>query len=91
MANVFFDVQFGTNNPNRIVFKLYDDVVPRTAANFRELAIGCTHLSHIIQQRDMDTKDLPSTESSQISWPKEVTSQSKMVQEESQFMERNSK
>lgn len=45
MANVFFDVQFGANAPSRIVFRLYDDVVPKTTANFRELALGSTHLS----------------------------------------------
>ncbi|CAD8087859.1 unnamed protein product [Paramecium primaurelia] len=40
MANVFFDVQFGGDVTKKIVFKLYDDVVPKTAANFRELATG---------------------------------------------------
>ncbi|KAI0305342.1 cyclophilin 1 [Multifurca ochricompacta] len=42
MSNVFFDVTIG-NAPKpsgRIVFKLYDDVVPKTARNFRELATG---------------------------------------------------
>ena len=29
------------NTPrNRVVFKLYDDIVPKTARNFRELATG---------------------------------------------------
>ncbi|KIM42445.1 hypothetical protein M413DRAFT_134193 [Hebeloma cylindrosporum] len=40
MANVFFDVKIGDAKPERIVFKLYDDVVPKTARNFRELATG---------------------------------------------------
>ena len=42
MANVFFDIIID-NNPDRggrIVFKLYDDKVPKTARNFRELATG---------------------------------------------------
>lgn len=42
MANVFFDVSFGGAPPSRIVFKLYDDVVPKTAKNFRELALAGT-------------------------------------------------
>ncbi|THH06329.1 hypothetical protein EW145_g4163 [Phellinidium pouzarii] len=39
-SNVFFDVAIGDNSKGRIVFKLYDEVVPRTARNFRELAAG---------------------------------------------------
>uniref|UniRef100_A0A0W0F3E9 Peptidyl-prolyl cis-trans isomerase n=1 Tax=Moniliophthora roreri TaxID=221103 RepID=A0A0W0F3E9_MONRR len=38
--NVFFDVTINDKPEGRIVFKLYDDVVPRTARNFRELAAG---------------------------------------------------
>jgi len=38
MSNVFFDVAVGGRHSGRIVFKLYDDVVPKTARNFRELA-----------------------------------------------------
>ncbi|PAV15098.1 cyclophilin [Pyrrhoderma noxium] len=37
---VFFDVANDERVLGRIVFKLYDDVVPRTAQNFRELATG---------------------------------------------------
>ena len=33
-----FDVAINSKNAGRIVFKLYDDVVPNTARNFRELA-----------------------------------------------------
>jgi cyclophilin family peptidyl-prolyl cis-trans isomerase len=40
--NVFFDITIGGKDAGRIVFKLYDDIVPRTAANFRTLAIGTT-------------------------------------------------
>ncbi|KAK0211267.1 cyclophilin-like domain-containing protein [Desarmillaria ectypa] len=40
LANVFFDISIGPKPAGRIVFKLYDDVVPKTAKNFRELATG---------------------------------------------------
>ncbi|KAF8338665.1 cyclophilin [Amanita rubescens] len=40
MSNVFFDIAIDGTPSGRIVFKLYDDVVPRTAKNFRELATG---------------------------------------------------
>nr|4EYV_A Chain A, Peptidyl-prolyl cis-trans isomerase [Serendipita indica]4EYV_B Chain B, Peptidyl-prolyl cis-trans isomerase [Serendipita indica]4EYV_C Chain C, Peptidyl-prolyl cis-trans isomerase [Serendipita indica] len=36
--NVYFDISIDNQNAGRIVFKLYDDVVPLTAKNFRELA-----------------------------------------------------
>ncbi|EEB98817.1 hypothetical protein MPER_01611, partial [Moniliophthora perniciosa FA553] len=35
-----FDVAVNSQPAGRIVFKLYDDAVPRTAKNFRELATG---------------------------------------------------
>ncbi|MCX4885591.1 MULTISPECIES: peptidylprolyl isomerase [unclassified Streptomyces] len=38
--NVFFKVSANGEDLGRIVFKLYDDVVPTTARNFRELATG---------------------------------------------------
>jgi cyclophilin family peptidyl-prolyl cis-trans isomerase len=38
--NVFFKVSAGGKDLGRIVFRLYDDVVPKTARNFRELATG---------------------------------------------------
>ncbi|CAE6360906.1 unnamed protein product [Rhizoctonia solani] len=38
--NVYFDITIGGENAGTIIFKLYDDVVPRTAKNFRELATG---------------------------------------------------
>ncbi|KJA15286.1 hypothetical protein HYPSUDRAFT_48515 [Hypholoma sublateritium FD-334 SS-4] len=37
---VFFDVSINSQATGRIVFKLYDDIVPRTAKNFRELSTG---------------------------------------------------
>ncbi|KAF8841088.1 putative cyclophilin, partial [Paxillus ammoniavirescens] len=40
MANVFFDIQINNQAAGRIVFKLYDEQVPITARNFRELATG---------------------------------------------------
>ncbi|KAJ5183807.1 Cyclophilin-type peptidyl-prolyl cis-trans isomerase [Penicillium capsulatum] len=45
MSNVYFDIQHtsasGATQPwGRLVFKLYDDVVPNTAGNFRALATG---------------------------------------------------
>jgi cyclophilin family peptidyl-prolyl cis-trans isomerase len=39
-TNVFFDITINGDAAGRIVFKLYDDVVPKTAQNFRELATG---------------------------------------------------
>lgn len=38
--NVFFEVSADGEPLGRIEFKLYDDVVPKTARNFRELATG---------------------------------------------------
>ena len=35
-----FDISIDGKSAGRIVFKLYDDVVPKTARNFRELATG---------------------------------------------------
>jgi len=35
-----FDITIDGQSAGRIVFKLYDDVVPKTAKNFRELATG---------------------------------------------------
>ncbi|MEV5238031.1 peptidylprolyl isomerase [Streptomyces cinnamoneus] len=40
MSNVFFDITINGEAAGRIVFKLFDDVVPKTAQNFRELATG---------------------------------------------------
>ncbi|MCF2526973.1 peptidylprolyl isomerase [Yinghuangia soli] len=39
-SNVYFDITIDDAPAGRIVFKLYDDVVPKTAQNFRELATG---------------------------------------------------
>jgi peptidylprolyl isomerase len=40
MNNVYFDISIGGKPAGRIVFRLFDDVVPKTAKNFRELATG---------------------------------------------------
>jgi len=40
MSNVFFDIAINGQPAGRIVFQLYDNVVPKTARNFRELATG---------------------------------------------------
>ena len=40
MSNVFFKVSANGSTVGTIKFKLFDDVVPKTAANFRAL---CTH------------------------------------------------
>ena len=49
MANVFFDVSFGNDQPKRITFKLYDNVVPKTAANFRALCTGGYFLNPLLR------------------------------------------
>ena len=40
MSKVFFDINIGGQGVGRIVFKLYDEVVPKTADNFRQLCSG---------------------------------------------------
>lgn len=39
-TRVFFDIKIGTKNAGRIIFELFDDVVPKTAENFRALCTG---------------------------------------------------
>ncbi|MFF9363697.1 peptidylprolyl isomerase [Streptomyces griseoluteus] len=38
--NVYFDITINDEPAGRIEFRLFDDVVPKTAKNFRELATG---------------------------------------------------
>ncbi|MGW7099983.1 peptidylprolyl isomerase [Streptomyces sp. NPDC054838] len=40
MSNVYFDININGESAGRVVFNLFDDVVPKTAQNFRELATG---------------------------------------------------
>ncbi|MGW1773201.1 peptidylprolyl isomerase [Streptomyces sp. NPDC002104] len=40
MSNVFFDIKIDGADAGRIVFNLFDEVVPLTARNFRELCTG---------------------------------------------------
>lgn len=39
-SRVFFDVNIGQRKAGRIVMELYNDVVPKTAENFRALCTG---------------------------------------------------
>ena len=39
-SHVFFDIKIGNKNAGRITFELFDDVVPKTAENFRALCAG---------------------------------------------------
>lgn len=39
-TRVFFDVKIGNKDAGKIVFELFNDVVPKTAENFRALCTG---------------------------------------------------
>ena len=39
-SKVFFDVEIGGSPAGRITFELYNDIVPKTAENFRALCTG---------------------------------------------------
>ena len=39
-SRVFFDISIGNKPAGKITFELYDDIVPKTAENFRALCTG---------------------------------------------------
>ncbi|ETS74553.1 peptidyl-prolyl cis-trans isomerase [Pestalotiopsis fici W106-1] len=39
-SKVFFDIKIGNKPAGRVTFELYDDIVPKTAENFRALCTG---------------------------------------------------
>lgn len=39
-GDVFFDIQISNRDVGRIIFQLFDNVVPKTAQNFRALCTG---------------------------------------------------
>ncbi|KAF9200097.1 peptidylprolyl isomerase protein, partial [Podila verticillata] len=39
-AKVFFDIAINSKPAGRMTFKLFNDIVPKTAENFRSLSVG---------------------------------------------------
>ena len=39
-SRVWFDIAIGKGDPHKVVFELYDEIVPKTADNFRALCTG---------------------------------------------------
>ncbi|KZW02914.1 hypothetical protein EXIGLDRAFT_713819 [Exidia glandulosa HHB12029] len=48
-SRVFLDIALADAAPQRVVFELFNDVVPKTAENFRALATGEKGLSQVSQ------------------------------------------
>lgn len=40
MSKVFFDIEIGGKPTGKVIFELFDSVVPKTAKNFRQLCTG---------------------------------------------------
>ena len=64
--NTFFDIEIGDEPAGRIVFKLFDEAVPKTVENFRcsLLILSCSIFSRFTPaelfapaRKDLDTKD----------------------------------
>eukprot|EP01036_Dinobryon_divergens_P026078 gene26078-34686_t len=50
MSLVYMDIQIGGQSPRRIVFRLYDTIVPKTAQNFKSLCIGDRGIGKVTQK-----------------------------------------
>jgi hypothetical protein len=45
---VYFDIKIGGKDEGRVVFSLYNDLVPRTAENFREF-LSCLLVERMLK------------------------------------------
>jgi cyclophilin family peptidyl-prolyl cis-trans isomerase len=48
MSLVYFDISIGGQPVGRMVFRLFDDVVPKTALNFKALCTGIDQPSMVL-------------------------------------------